>query len=153
MSTLFSVRTSHVITRVAQDILRASKVILSSVMSLLNILSLPFLPIFPPATSPTPLTGIRLTPCAASLGDGLPGHLAGPIPNTVPRFSWSCDINDIDVRGGCQRVPTMWRRSALLLPRFQRAVIDFPERTKRQSSRVSSTWVRRSLFPRNAGRV
>ena len=42
ISTLFSVRTLHVITRVAQDILRASKVMLSSVMSLLNIPSTPF---------------------------------------------------------------------------------------------------------------
>ena len=75
--------------------LRASKVILSSVVSLLNTPSNPFPHIFsspttsptPPTTSPTPLTGIRLTPCAASLGDGLPGHLAGPIPNTSePKF-------------------------------------------------------------------
>ena len=47
ISTLFfSVRTLHVITRVAQDILRASKVSLSSVMSLLNIPSTPFTPYF-----------------------------------------------------------------------------------------------------------
>ena len=44
VSTLFSVRTSHVITRVAQDILRSSKVIMSSAMSLLDIPSIPFPP-------------------------------------------------------------------------------------------------------------
>ena len=44
--TFFSVRTLHVITRVAQDMLRASKVSLSSVMSLLNISSTPFTPYF-----------------------------------------------------------------------------------------------------------
>ena len=78
ISTLFSVRALHVITRVPQDILRASTVILSSVMSLLNILSISFPPIFsspttsltPPTTSPTPLSGIRLNSCAALLGDG-----------------------------------------------------------------------------------
>ena len=42
----FSVRALNVITRVAEDILRASKVSLSSVMSLLNIPSTPFTPYF-----------------------------------------------------------------------------------------------------------
>ena len=52
-------------------------------MSSLNIPSTPFPPTFSsPTTSLTPLTGIRLKTSAASLGDGLPGHLAGPIPNT-----------------------------------------------------------------------
>ena len=39
---------------------------------------------FPPIshhTTPTPLTGIRLNPCATSLCGGPSGHLADPIPN------------------------------------------------------------------------
>ena len=89
INTLFFVRALHMCDHVAQDVWRASKVILSSVMTVLNIPSTPFPPIFsspttsltPPTPTPTPLTGIRLNPCAASLGDGLLGHLAGPIPN------------------------------------------------------------------------
>ena len=74
-----------------------------TVMSLLNVPSTPFPPIFsPPATSlPTPIlspslsAGIRPHPCATSLGDGLPGRLANPIPKTVGELSknrhkWSC---------------------------------------------------------------
>ena len=35
-----------------------------------------------PAASPALSTGIRPNPCATSLGDGLPGRLVDPIPNT-----------------------------------------------------------------------
>ena len=66
-------------------------------MSLLNVPSSPFPTIFssptasltPPAASPTPLTGIRLNPCATPLRDGPSGHLAdSTIPNTgyEPKF-------------------------------------------------------------------
>ena len=81
-----------VITRLAQGLticLCASKVISSFVMSLLNVPSTPFPPIFsspaasptPLAASPTPLIGIRLSPCAIPLWGGPSGHLADPIPN------------------------------------------------------------------------
>ena len=59
------------------------------VMSLLNVPSIPFLPVFSQSTTtPTPLTGIRLNPCATLLWGGLSGHLADPIPNTgyEPKF-------------------------------------------------------------------
>ena len=73
--------------------LRASEIMLSSVMSLLGVHSTPLLPVFSspstaqttPATSPALSTGIRLHPCATPLGDGLSGRLAGPIPNTTGR--------------------------------------------------------------------
>ena len=40
------------------------------------------------SASPTPLTGIKLNPCATPLWGGPSGHLAGPIPNTgyEPKF-------------------------------------------------------------------
>ena len=57
---------------------------------------LPFLPTFSspatslttPAASPTLSSGFRPKPCATSLGDGLPGRLVDPIPNTgcEPKF-------------------------------------------------------------------
>ena len=86
-------RTPDVITRLAQGLticLCASKVISSLVMSLLNVPSTPFPPIFssptasltPLIASPTPLTGIRLNRCATPLWGGPSGHLADPIPNT-----------------------------------------------------------------------
>ena len=80
--------------------LRASKIIPSSVMSLLGVPLTPFLPVFSspstaqttPATSPAQSTGIRLHPCATPLGDGLSGRLAGPIPNTnQPKFCIDVD--------------------------------------------------------------
>ena len=49
----------------------------------------PFPPIFSsPPTTPTPLTGIRLNPCATPLWGGPSGHLADPTPNTGygPKF-------------------------------------------------------------------
>ena len=65
-------------------------------MSLLNVPSNPFPPIFsslassltPPTAPPTPLTGIRLNPCATPLWGGPSGHLADPIPDTgyEPKF-------------------------------------------------------------------
>ena len=41
-----------------------------------------------PASSPTPLTGIRPNPCATALWGGLSGHLADPTSNTgcEPKF-------------------------------------------------------------------
>ena len=75
---------------------------LSSVMSLLNIPSNPFLPILsslatslttPPA-SQTPLIGIRLNPCAISLEDGLSGRQAGPIPNTGYEPKFCIDVSN-----------------------------------------------------------
>ena len=68
--------------------LRASKIISSLVMSLLNVPSIVFPPIFsspaasltPPTAWPTPLTGIRLNPCATPLWRGPSGHLVDPIP-------------------------------------------------------------------------
>ena len=61
-----------------------SKIILSSVMSLLGVPSTSFPHVFSststsqttPATSPALSTGIRLNPCATPLGDGLSGRLA-----------------------------------------------------------------------------
>ena len=58
-------------------------------MSLLSVPSTPFPPIFSsPTTTPTPLTGLRLTPCATPLWGGPPGHLADPTPNigSEPKF-------------------------------------------------------------------
>ena len=45
------------------------------------------------AASPALSTGIRPNPCATPLGDGLPGHLAGRIPNTgyEPKFCIDVD--------------------------------------------------------------
>ena len=61
----------------------ASKIISSLVMSLLNVPSTPLPPIFSsPTASPTPLTGIRVNPCATPLWGGPSGHLACPIPDT-----------------------------------------------------------------------
>ena len=52
-------------------------------MSLLNVPSTPFPLVFSPSTTtPTPLTGIRLNPCATPLSGGPSGHLADPTPNT-----------------------------------------------------------------------
>ena len=52
-------------------------------MSLLNVPSTPFPPVFSPSTTtPAPLTGIRLNPCATPLWGGPSGHLADPTPNT-----------------------------------------------------------------------
>ena len=70
-------------------------------MSLLNVRSNPFLPIFltptasltPPTASPTPLTGIRLTPCATPLWSGPSGHLADPIPNTGHEPKFCIDVS------------------------------------------------------------
>ena len=59
------------------------KVISSLVISLLNVLSTPFLRIFSsPSTTQTPLTGIRLNPCPTLLWGGPSGHLANPTPTT-----------------------------------------------------------------------
>ena len=61
----------------------ASKLISSLFTCLLNVPLAPFPPIFSlPTASPTPLTGIRLTPCATTLWSGPSGHVADPIPNT-----------------------------------------------------------------------
>ena len=87
----FSLRTPHVITRLAQepdDSLCAWKII-TLVMSLLDVPSTPFPPIFsPPTTTPTPLTGIRRDPSATPLWGGPSGHRADPTPNTgyEPKF-------------------------------------------------------------------
>ena len=61
----------------------------------------PFSPIFSspatslttPAASPALSTGIRPNPCATPLGDGLPGHLAGPIPNTGHEPKFCIDVD------------------------------------------------------------
>ena len=54
-----------------------------------------------PAASPTPLTGIRLNPCATPLWGGPSGHLADPIPNTgyEPKFciDVSCEHTPINL--------------------------------------------------------
>ena len=103
----FSLRTSHVTARVAQGptssrrliCLRASKIIPSSVMSLLCVHSTPFPShvLFTsqttPAASPALLTGIRPNRCATSLGDGLPGRLVVPIPNTSYETKFCIDVD------------------------------------------------------------
>ena len=58
-------------------------------MSLLNVPSTPFPPVFSPSTpTPTPLTGIWLNQCATPLRGGPSSHLAVLIPNTgcEPKF-------------------------------------------------------------------
>ena len=83
--TFFSLRTPHEITRLAQgpDDSLSRKVISSLVISLLKVLSTPFLLIFSsPTTTQTPLTGIRLNPCPTLLWGGPSGHLASPTSNT-----------------------------------------------------------------------
>ena len=64
-------------------------------------------PIFssPPA-SPTPLTGIRLNPCAAPLSGGPSGRLADPIPNTGVQLQ------------GCLRLVELGRPNGVQLARF-----------------------------------
>ena len=86
-------RTPDVSTRLAKGLairLCASKVISSLVMSLLNVPSTTFPPTYSsPTASPTPLTGIRLNPCATPLWSGPSGHhLADPTRNTgyEPKF-------------------------------------------------------------------
>ena len=92
-STLFSVRAWHVITRVAQDILRAWRVILSSVMSLLNIpIKLLFLSIFCITYHLIDATDWnQIKPLCSFLISGMDclGRLAGPIPNTGSSASLS----------------------------------------------------------------
>ena len=73
----------HVWLKVLTILCVSRKVILSLVMSLLNVPSTPFPPVFSPSTTtPTPLTGIRLNPRATPLWGGPSGHLADPTPNT-----------------------------------------------------------------------
>ena len=52
-------------------------------------LGVPEFSAFPPVLTPstTPLTGIRLNPCATPLWGGPSGHLADPTPNTFERAS------------------------------------------------------------------
>ena len=59
----------------------------------MSLLGVPEFTPFPPVctsatTTPTPLTGIRLDPCATPLWGGPSGHLADPTPNTgyEPKF-------------------------------------------------------------------
>ena len=61
-----------------------SKVIPSATVSLLGVPELTPFPrvITSSTTTPTPLTGIRLKPCATTLWSGPSGHLAGPTQNT-----------------------------------------------------------------------
>ena len=47
----------------------------------------------PPTASPTPLTGIRLNPCATPLWGGPSGHLADPIPNAVYEPKFCIDVS------------------------------------------------------------
>ena len=97
-------RTPDVVTHLApgiDDLFVCLKIIPSLVMSLLNVPSTPFPPIFSspatslttPAASPALPTGIRPNTCATPLGDGLPDHLAGRIPNTgyEPKFCIDVD--------------------------------------------------------------
>ena len=91
----FSLRTPHVITRLASQgpdvalCVQKSHFIFGHVFSECSLT--PFLRIFSSSTaSPTPLTGIRHDPRAAPLWGGPSVHLADPTPNTVrPRQrSW-----------------------------------------------------------------
>ena len=64
------------------------------VMSLLNVPSTPFPPVFSPSTAtPTPLTGIRLNPCATPLWGGPSGHLSDPTPNTGHEPKFCIDVS------------------------------------------------------------
>ena len=66
--------------------------------------SIPFPPIFSsPTTTSTPLTGIRLNPCATPLWRGPSGHLADPTPNTCyePKF-----CNDVSSEHTPTNLPT-----------------------------------------------
>ena len=53
----------------------------------------------PPTASPTPLTGIRLNPCATPLWGGPSGHLADPIPSTgyEPKFRFDSEHTPINL--------------------------------------------------------
>ena len=85
---------SHIWLKGLTICLCASKVISSLVMSLLNVPSTPFPSFFSsPTASPTPLTGIRLDPCAAPLWSGPSGHLADPMTNIDYESKFCIDIS------------------------------------------------------------
>ena len=94
-----------------------------------------FLPVFTSSTTtPTPLTGIRLNPCATPLCGGPSGHLADPTPNTgsEPKFC---------IDGSSERTPTSlptWK-SSFKLEREPWPTSTF-QSIKRQPGQFSPCW-------------
>ena len=103
----------------------------------------------PPTTSPGPLTGIRLNPCAASLGDGLPGHLAGPIPNTRYEPKFCIDVSSehkptnlptSNIGFPLECDATVAPSEDLHLPQHSGASSSKPAYGSKQSSPIVETW-------------
>ena len=128
-------------------------------MSLLGVPSTPFPLMFSssstsqttPATSPPLSTGIRLNPCAGSLGDGLCGRLAGPIPNTVYERKFGIEVDSehtpINLPSRNMSFPQEYDATAVCSIKQQ------PSFSSKQCSNFVKTWISRNLLRETSYRL